>query len=71
MNKTITFQGDEKLDHLIDKESRLEGQSRDEFISKTLKGALLMRAAKRAREKFTPIAEAHGYHTDEDVFRDF
>ena len=71
MNKTITFQADEKLERSIDKESRLEGQSRDEFISKTLKGALLMRAVKRAREKFVPIAEERGYHTDEEIFRDF
>lgn len=70
MNKTITFTVDERLEQSIERECQLAGKKRDEFISDILKGSLLMMALERAREKFAPIGEAHGYLTDEDVFRD-
>ena len=70
MNKTITFQADEKLERSIDEECELSGESRDALIKEMLRRQLFVRAFERAREELAPIGKAYGYITEEDVFRD-
>lgn len=70
MNKVISFVADESLEQSIERECRLSGESRDEFISDTLERRLLLNAFERARELLAPIGKSLGYITDEDVFRD-
>lgn len=70
MNKTITFQADEKLERSIDEECELSGESRDALIKEMLRRQLFVRAFERVREELASIGKAHGYITEEDVFRD-
>lgn len=70
MNKTISFVADESLEQAIREESQLSGESRDNLIQNMLRQQLFVRAFERAREELAPIGKAHGYITDEDVFRD-
>lgn len=71
MNRTITFQADEKLERSIDEECELSGESRDELLTKIINRQLLRRSFWRLRKKMVPLGKAAGYLSDEDVFRDF
>ena len=70
MNTTITFQADETLEQSVERECRLSGETRDEFMKDAIERQVLLNAFERARELLVPIGKTLGYHTDEDVFRD-
>jgi hypothetical protein len=70
MNRTITFQADDKLERSIDEECELSGENRDELIKELLRRQLFVRAFERARAELAPTGKARGYLTEEDVFRD-
>jgi len=68
--KTVTIRLDESLEELLDDVCRATGQSRSAVVREALERQLSVRLFDEARRKIMPFAEAKGYLTDEDVFRD-
>ena len=68
--KAVTIRLDESLEELLDDVCRATGQSRSAVVREALERQLSVRLFDEARRKIMPFAEAKGYLTDEDVFRD-
>jgi len=68
--KTVTIRLDETLEELLDDVCRATGQSRSAVVREALERQLSVRLFDEARRKLMPFAEAKGYLTDEDIFRD-
>jgi len=68
--KTVTIRLDESLDELLDDVCRATGQSRSAAVRDALERQLSVRLFDEARRKIMPFAEAKGYLTDEDIFRE-
>ena len=67
---TLTIRLDEDLDRLLTKASRQSGKNRSESAREALRRQLRVNQFEALRKKIMPFAEARGYLTDEDVFRD-
>ena len=67
---TLTIRLDEDLDILLTKASRQSGRKRSEVAREALRRQLRVSQFEAIRKKIMPFAEARGYLTDEDVFRD-
>jgi predicted transcriptional regulator len=67
---TLTIRIDEDLDKLLTKASRQSGKNRSEIAREALRRQLRISQFESLRKKIMPFAEARGYLTDEDVFRD-
>lgn len=70
MKSAITVRLDDDLEQLLDDVARRSGRSRSDLIRDALRRQLLVLAFERVREQVMPFAEARGYLTDEDVFRE-
>ncbi|MFW6162729.1 MAG: ribbon-helix-helix protein, CopG family [Planctomycetota bacterium] len=70
MKASITIRLDEHLERQLLDECRRSGQSRSEVVREALRRQLAVRRFEALREQMVPVAEARGYLTDEDVFRD-
>ncbi|MDE2089660.1 MAG: ribbon-helix-helix protein, CopG family [Gammaproteobacteria bacterium] len=70
MDATITIRLDKKLDRLLNQVSQLAGRTRSEIARDALRRQLAIQLYEQLRERVAPFAEAKGYLTDEDVFRD-
>ena len=66
----VTIRLDPDLQRQLDRLSRELGQSRSEVIRDALRRQLTLLRFEGARRRLMPLAEARGYLTDEDVFRD-
>ena len=67
---TLTIRMDEGLASLLDDVSRRTGRSRSEVARDALKRQLRVAQFEALRRRVMPFAEARGYLTDDDVFRD-
>lgn len=67
---TLTRRLNDDLDKLLDKAVRQSGKNRSEVAREALRRQLRITQFKAFRQKIMPYAEARGYLTDEDVFRD-
>lgn len=67
---TLTIRLDADLDRLLTKASRQSGKNRSEVAREALRRQLRVSQFEALRKKIMPFAEARGYLTDEDVFRD-
>jgi predicted transcriptional regulator len=67
---TLTIRLDEDLDRLLAKAARQAGKNRSEIARDALRRQLRMTQFETLRKKIMPFAEARGYLTDEDVFRE-
>ncbi len=67
---TLTIRLDEDLDRLLTKASRQSGKNRSEIAREALRRQLRVSQFEALRKRIMPFAEARGYLTDEDVFRD-
>ncbi len=68
--ETVTIRLDKSLEELLDDVCRATGQSRSTVIRDALRRQLSVQLFDEARRRIMPFAEANGYLTDEDVFRD-
>ena len=68
--KTLTVQLDPELRRQLDRAAERSGRSRSEIIRESLRRQLALGELSDLRHRIMPFAEAHGYLTDEDVFRD-
>jgi predicted transcriptional regulator len=67
---TLTIRLDHDLDKLLAKAVRQSGKNRSEVAREALRRQLRITQFEALRRKIMPFAEARGYLTDEDVFRD-
>jgi predicted transcriptional regulator len=67
---TLTIRLDEDLDKLLLKAARESGKNRSEIAREALRRQLRICQFEALRRRIMPFAEARGYRTDEDVFRD-
>lgn len=70
MSKKITIRLDEALARSLDDTVRRTGRTRSDIVRDALRRQLAVAAFETVRERLIPLAEAHGWYTDEDVFRD-
>jgi predicted transcriptional regulator len=67
---TLTIRLDPELDRQLDRLAKRSGRSRSEIARDALRRQLAVLQLDEARKQILPFAEARGYLTDEDVFRD-
>ena len=67
---TLTIRLDDDLDRLLTKTAQQSGKNRSEIAREALRRQLRINQFEALRRKMMPFAEARGYLTDEDVFRD-
>lgn len=61
---------DRELTRLLSRVSRLSKRKRSDIVREALRRQLAIQAFEELRGRVAPFAEAAGYLTDEDVFRD-
>jgi predicted transcriptional regulator len=66
---TLTIRLDKHLNDLLTKASRRSGKNRSEIAREALSRQLRMSQFEALRRKIMPFAEARGYLTDDDVFK--
>ncbi|MGE5624622.1 MAG: CopG family transcriptional regulator [Bacillota bacterium] len=67
---TITVRLDKELGRMLARVSRLSKRKRSDIVREALRRQLAIQAFDELRARVAPFAEAAGYLTDEDVFRD-
>ncbi len=67
---TVTVRLDEQLDAELREVSRRTGRPKSELIRDALRRQLALERFDQLRRSVAPFAEARGWLTDEDVFRE-
>ena len=70
MKTTLTIRLDEELERWLDELCDRTGRNRSEIVREALRRQLSLLRFEHLRRRALPFAEARGYLTDEDVFRD-
>jgi len=66
----VTIRLEPDLEKLLDRLCRETGRTRSDLVREALRRHLSLLRFEQLRRKTLPFAEARGYLTDEDVFRD-
>ena len=66
----LTIRLDPELEKQLDRLAARTGRSRSEIVREALRRQLAVSQFQELRRRMMPFAEAAGYLTDEDVFRD-
>ena len=66
----LTIRLDPALERQLERAARRSGRSRSELVRDALRRQLALAQLQDLRRRIMPLAEARGYLTDEDVFRD-
>ncbi len=69
-SSTLTLRLDPELDSLLEKLVEQTGRSRSDLAREALRRQLTLVEFEQQRRRVLPFAEARGYLTDEDIFRD-
>ena len=67
---TLTVRIDDSLEEKLNELARELGRSRSDIVRDLLRRHLAVEVIEQIRREVMPYAEAAGYLTDEDVFRD-
>jgi predicted transcriptional regulator len=67
---TLTIRLDTKIERELARVAKLTGRSKSDLAREALRRQLAVRRFRELRRQAIPYAEAAGYLTDEDVFRD-
>lgn len=67
---TLTIRLDDKLDRELARLAKQTGRTKSEVAREALRRQLLVQRFRSLRQELMPYAEAAGWLTDEDVFRD-
>ncbi|MBI1954955.1 MAG: ribbon-helix-helix protein, CopG family [Acidobacteria bacterium] len=70
MKSTLTVRLDEELERWLDQLCQRTGRNRSEIVRDALRRQLSLLRFEHLRRRVLPFAEARGYLTDEDVFRE-
>ena len=68
--QTVTIRIDAELGRRLDRAARRSRRSRSAVVRDALERQLALDQLADLRRRIVPFAEARGYLTDEDVFRD-
>jgi predicted transcriptional regulator len=66
----LTVRLDPELERRLEQAAKQSGRTRSEFVREALRRQLALSQFEGLRRRIMPFAEAQGYLTDEDVFRD-
>ena len=66
----LTVRLDPELERQLARVARRTGQSRSAIVREAVRRQLALAQFEDLRRRIMPLAEARGYLTDEDVFRD-
>lgn len=69
MSKTITIRVDDELQAQIEKLVELSGRTQSQIVREALRRQLSVGMFDELRRRLAPLAEARGWLTDEDVFK--
>ena len=67
---TVTIRMDQRLAQRLDRAAKRRGRSRSAVVRDALERQLAVNQLADLRRRIAPFAEARGYLTDEDIFRD-
>jgi len=70
MKSALTIRLDEQTDRNLRELADRSGKTRSDLAREALRRQLAVMRFEEMRERVLPFAEARGYLTDEDVFRD-
>lgn len=70
MKDVVTIRLGPRLQRELDQACRQLGRTRSDVVRDALRRQLRLLRFERTRRRLMPYAEAKGYLTDEDVFRD-
>jgi predicted transcriptional regulator len=70
MSGTLTIRLPPDLAKKLDEVCRRSGRTRSDVAREALRRQLALESFEQLRQRVMPFAEARGYLTDEDVFRD-
>ena len=70
MKGTLTVRLGKDLERMLDRLCKRTGQSRSDLVRQAVRREVSLRRFEDVRRRVLPFAEARGYLTDEDVFRD-
>ena len=70
MKGTLTIRLDKDLERMLDRLCKRTGRSRSELVRQAVRREVSLQRFDDLRRRVLPFAEARGYLTDEDVFRD-
>jgi predicted transcriptional regulator len=66
----LTIRLDPDLESQLDRVAKRTGKSRSEIVREAIRRQLAVAQFHDLRKRMMPFAEARGYLTDEDVFKD-
>ena len=67
---TLTIRLDDKLEGELTRMAKRTGRAKSDLVREALRKQLAIQRFRALRRRAMPYAEAAGYLTDEDVFRD-
>ena len=67
---TLTIRLDDKLERELNRLAKTQHKTKSEIARELLRRHICVRQLDEVRNKLPPYAEAAGYLTDEDFFRD-
>jgi predicted transcriptional regulator len=67
---TLTVRIDDETERRLAQVEKRTGKRRSDIVRDALKRQLALEAFEQVRREVLPFAEARGYLTDDDVFRD-
>jgi predicted transcriptional regulator len=70
MKSAVTIRLDAELERRLDQLAESSGRTRSEIVREALRRQLDLLQLDQLRGRVMPFAEARGYLTDEDVFRE-
>jgi len=66
----LTIRLDPDLERQLERAARRSGRTRSELVRDALRRQLALEEFEDLRRRIMPFAEARGYLTDEDIFRE-
>jgi predicted transcriptional regulator len=70
VSSAVTIRLDQDLEEMLEKVCRQTGRTRSDVVREALRRQMSVELFEALRRTALPFAEARGYLTDEDVFRD-
>jgi len=67
---TLTIRIDDKLENDLDQLARSQHRTKSDLAREMLRKRIAVERFRELRRKALPLAEAAGYLSDEDIFRD-
>lgn len=67
---TLTIRIDEQLENDLERIARTQHRTKSELVREMLRKRVAVERFRELRRRALPLAEAAGYVSDEDIFRD-